>query len=108
MLCSRARGGTGEEATQDAKFNAYFSVFSFIDYVDIDILKFTKAPRSFHGAEERWQVSGADKTGFFREPSAVCQFPLVKKHCPCKDVSKNLPSWAAALAAGTRDGQLRT
>ena len=71
----------------------------------MDALKYEMAPGSSCGAEERWPLL----TGTAPSVSqCVVSLFHVTSFFPRKDVLKNLPGWAAALAAGAPRVQLRT
>ena len=59
---------------------AYFFLYSFMDYVDTDLMKYIKAPGSF-GAEGRWR----GRLGSFWV--RCFSVPLAVQQCPLKDVN---------------------
>ena len=91
---------SGEEGLRP---KSCFTVFSFLEYVFTDTLKYVVAPSSSYGAEGDGGTAPLAVTG----PSVTqCVVSLLSVF-PLKDVFNNLPTWAAALVAGATHGQLR-
>ena len=94
---------SGEEGLRP---KSYYIVFSFVEYAFTDALKYVMAPGSSYGAEGDGGTAPLAVTGLSVTQCLVCLFPV--SYCfSLKDVLSNLPSRAAALAAGAPHGQLR-
>ena len=87
---------------------SYFSVFCFVEYTLMHALKYSMVPGSSCGAEGMWRSSAVETQLLPRVVRSLSESVPCKLYFPLKDVFKNLPIWAAALAAGAPRVQLRT
>ena len=93
---------SGEEGLRP---KSYFLIYTCLEYTFTDALKYVNTPGSFCGAEGK---GGFDQLCLFSRTGVVSLILLVYNVVPQKMSFNKLPSRAAALAAGSPRGQLRT